>query len=71
VQARRVERDLSLHEVADALGTHPNEVLHLAKTRYGTSIQIAMRAARWLERTATSFMWEHDGRGLPWSGRRV
>ena len=71
LESRRVELDMAWSEVADALGEHINELKHLERSRYGTSMRLAMRAARWLGRSATSFMWEHDGRGLPWSGRRA
>jgi hypothetical protein len=71
LDAQRVERDMTWRLVADELGTVPAEIKALQKTKYGMSISFTMRAARWLDRTATSFMWEHDGRGLPWSGRRV
>jgi len=71
VETRRVERELSVAELADLLGTSPAEIEHLAATRYGTTISFAMRCARFVERSATSFQWEHDGRGLRWSGRRI
>jgi hypothetical protein len=71
LDAQRDERAMTWKLVADDLGTTPAEIKALQKTKYGMSISFTMRAARWLERTATSFMWEHDGRGLPWSGRRV
>ncbi|MEA3055779.1 MAG: hypothetical protein QOD30_1211, partial [Actinomycetota bacterium] len=64
-------REMSWSDVAGELDVQKNDITQLQKARYGTSIQLAMRAARWVERSATSFMWEHDGRGLPWSGRRV
>jgi hypothetical protein len=71
LEARRGERGLKWAEVAAELGSTPAEVKSLQKTKYGVSISLAMRAARWLERSAASFMWESDGLGLPWSGRRV
>jgi hypothetical protein len=69
VETRRVERDLTVDDVAGELVSAPGEIAHLATTRYGTTMSFAMRCARWLDRTATSFMWEHDGRGLPWANR--
>jgi hypothetical protein len=71
LDARRVERNLTLAEVAAEIGTGTGQVKGLFTTRYGPTINFAMKLARWLDRTAASFMWEHDGRGLPWSGRRV
>jgi plasmid maintenance system antidote protein VapI len=66
-----LERDLSVAEVAAEIGAGAGEVKGLFTTRYGPTINFAMKLARWLDRSAASFMWEHDGRGLPWSGRRV
>ena len=71
LDSQRMERELTWPQVAAEIGSGPNEIKQLQRTRYGTTISFAMRAARWLERPAASFMWEHDGRGLPWSGRRV
>jgi hypothetical protein len=71
LDSRRIEGDLEWPDVAAALGATTAEIKHLQTTRYGTTMSLAMRVARWVDRTATSFMWEHDGRGLPWSGRRV
>lgn len=71
VEARRVEQELSIAELATVLGSAPGEVKSLRTTKYGTTISFAMRCARWLDRSAASFLWEHDGRGLPWSGRRL
>ena len=68
---QRTERGLSRAEVAAELGSSPGEVKFLYTTKYGPTIGFAMRLARWLDRSATSLLWEHDGRGLPWSGRRV
>jgi len=68
---QRAERDLTWPQVAAQLGSAANEIAHLHRARYGTTIGLAMRAARWLDRTAASFMWEHDGQGLPGSGRRA
>lgn len=64
-------REMTLADVGDEIGCGLRAMKHLRETRYGTTISVAMRVSRWLERTAASFMWEHDGRGLPWSGRRV
>ena len=71
VDARRAARGLTVAEVAAEIGTGTGQVKGLFTTRYGPTINLAMRVAHWLDRTAASFMWEHDGRGLPWSGRRV
>lgn len=71
LETKRLEFEMSWSDVAEQLGTENDWINHLRKTRYGTSIGLAMRSARWLDRTAASFMWENDGRGLPWSGRRV
>ena len=71
LETKRLEFDMSWSDVAEQLGTKNDWIKHLRKTRYGTSIGLAMRSARWLGRTAASFMWENDGRGLPWSGRRL
>jgi hypothetical protein len=71
LDVERVSRELKWPQVAAELGSTPAEIKYVQRAKYGTSISFAMRAARWLERTATSFMWEHDGLGLPWSGRRV
>jgi hypothetical protein len=65
------DRGMTLADVGDELGCGLGAMKHLRETRYGTTISVAMRVSRWLGRTATSFLWEHDGRGLPWSGRRV
>ena len=71
LDARREELGLTWPEVAAELRTDLASIKHLQQTRYGTSMNVAMRTAIWVGRSATSFMWEHDGRGLPWSPRRV
>jgi hypothetical protein len=71
LDVRRAERELTWAQVAEEFGSSSAEIKALQKTKYGMSIGFSMRAARWLDRTAASFMWEHDGLGLPWSGRRV
>jgi hypothetical protein len=71
LDSRRIERELTWSQAAAEFGSTPAEIKALQKTKYGMSIGFCMRAAGWLDRTATSFLWEHDGRGLPWSGRRV
>lgn len=70
-EARRAERGLTLGGAGAEFGGKADEVQSFRRARYGTSISFAMRLSRWLDRTAASFMWEHDGRGLPWSGRRA
>ena len=71
LESRRTEREMTWPEVADEMGCSRDDIKFLYRTRYGTSMTFAMRAARWLDRTAASLMWEHDGLGLPWSPRRV
>lgn len=71
LDSRRTAREMTWQEVAAEMRTDPESIEHLQRTRYGTTMNLAMRAALWLERSAASFMWEHDGRGLPWSPRRV
>ena len=61
VDAKRLDLDLSWEEVAQAMGLATggaSAVKGIDKLRYGPSIGLATIAARWVQRSAASFMSE-------------
>ena len=58
VDAQRQERDMTWKQVADELGVKVAAIQGLTKLRYGPSIGLAMISARWIQRSATSFLSE-------------
>lgn len=56
LDAERRSRGMTWQQLADELGCSPNQVSGLRHRRYGISIQLAMRIARWLKRPAGDFI---------------
>ena len=58
VDAKRQDRDMTWKQVADEMGVKVAAIQGVTKLRYGPSIGLAMIAARWIQRSAASFMTE-------------
>jgi hypothetical protein len=58
VDARRQHRGITWKQVAEDMGVEVAAVQRLTKVKYGPAIGLAMIAARWVQRSATSFMTE-------------
>ena len=58
LEAGRQERGIRRSELAQELGCAEKAVIALNRLRYGPQIGLAMKVARWLGRSAASFMTE-------------
>ena len=58
VDMQRQDRDTTWKQVADEMNVPVAAIRGLTKLRYGPSIGLAMIAARWLQRSAASFLSE-------------
>jgi DNA-binding XRE family transcriptional regulator len=58
VDAQRQERGMTWKQAADEMGVGTAAIQGLTKLRYGPSIGLAMIAARWIQRSAASFLTE-------------
>lgn len=58
LEAARQERGLRIKELAEELGCPAREASGLGRLRYGPHIGLAMKATRWLGRSAASFLTE-------------
>ncbi|MGH9044142.1 MAG: hypothetical protein ACRDVP_04795 [Acidimicrobiales bacterium] len=58
INAKRQDEEMTWRQVADEMGVKTAAIQGLGKLRYGPSIGLAMIAARWIQRSATSFMTE-------------
>ena len=56
VNAERQRRGLTWPEVANEIGCSVSQVAGLSRLRYGTTMRVAMRIARWLDRPAADFV---------------
>jgi ribosome-binding protein aMBF1 (putative translation factor) len=56
LDAGRRSRGLTWKQLAQELGCSPTQISSLRRLRYGISIQLAMRIARWLGRPAADFI---------------
>ena len=56
LDAERRRRGLTWEQLARELGCNANQISGLRRRRYGISIQLAMRIARWLARPAADFI---------------
>jgi len=56
LDAERRSRGLTWKQLAQELGCSSNQISGLRRRRYGISIQLAMRIARWLRRPAADFI---------------
>ena len=58
VDAKRQDRAMTWKQVGDELGVNGTAIQGLTKLRYGPSIGLATIAARWVQRSAASFLSE-------------
>jgi DNA-binding XRE family transcriptional regulator len=56
LDAERRSRGLTWNQLAQELACSSNQISGLRRRRYGISIQLAMRIARWLRRPAADFI---------------
>jgi hypothetical protein len=56
VNAARQRRELTWAEVANELDCSLSQVAGLSRLRYGTTMRLAMRITRWLDRPAANFV---------------